>query len=117
MKKVIIGLSVAATLFMTNSYANDKGKGLFESKGCVICHKKAMDTIGPSLATIAASYAGREGTIIDYLKGDAEPIVMPERKAVMNPQLAKLETLFDDEIKSLAEYIISANDIGSVGTK
>ena len=113
MKKVIIGLSVTATLFMTNIHANDKGKGIFESKGCVICHKKAMDTIGPSLATISAGYAGKEATIIDYLKGDAEPIVDPSRKAVMNPQLAKLETLFDDEIKALAEYIISANDIAA----
>ncbi len=111
MKKVIIGLTVTATLLMTNIYANDKGKAVFESKGCVICHKKSVDTIGPSLATIAAGYTGKESTILSYLKGETDPIIDASRRAVMDPQLAKLETLFDADMKALAEYLITATSV------
>lgn len=118
MKKIILNLSITTGLLLTNANADifspstgdSKGQGIFEAKGCVVCHKMNMDTIGPSLRTISTAYFGRESTIITYLKGQGEAIVYPERAAVMDPQLVKIGTLLDNEIKDLAEYIISASD-------
>ena len=111
MKKIILGLSLVTIIFMTNANAkNAQGEAMFQAKGCAVCHKKDMDTIGPSLATIATAYAGKESTIIAYLKGSGTPIVDPARAPVMNPQLVKIRTLFDEDMKALAEHIISSND-------
>ena len=111
MKKLIIGISVAATLFIANANAENKnGQVIFEAKGCALCHKKDMDTVGPSLKTIAIGYAGKESTLVTYLQGKGTAIVDPSRAAVMNPQLVKIKTLFDQDLKAVAEYIISAND-------
>ena len=92
------------------SAANDKGKMIFETKGCNLCHQRGADTIGPALRTISKSYYGKESTLISYLKGQGEPIVDPARAAVMNPQLVKIRMLFDEDIKALAEHIISETD-------
>ena len=113
MKKFILGLSFGM-LFLTNATAQDisaeNGKKIFEAKGCAICHKKDMDTIGPSLQTIATAYIGKEDTLVNYLRGQGTPIVEPIRAPVMNPQLVKIRTLFDEDMNSLATYIVSASD-------
>lgn len=113
MKKLIAGLSVS-TLFLCNVWAQDisaqKGQSIFESKGCATCHKKDMDTIGPSLKTIARVYTGKEIELVSYLRGQGTPIVDAARAAVMNPQLVKIRMLFDPEMQAVATYIISAND-------
>ena len=111
MQKIILGLSFAATIFTANvSAQNSEGQRVFETKGCVVCHKKDMDTIGPSLRTIATSYASKEHTMISYLQGNSAPIVDPARASVMNPQLVKIRTLFEADMQALAEYMVSAND-------
>ena len=68
-----------------------------------------MDTIGPSLQTIANVYAGKETDLLTYLKGQGVPIVDPSRASVMNPQLVKIRTMFEEDFHSLATYITSAN--------
>ncbi len=75
-----------------------------------MCHKQDIDTIGPSLQTIAITYSGKESTLIPYLKGEGTPIVDPSRASVMNPQLLKIRTLFEEDMRALAEYMISASD-------
>lgn len=113
MRKIVIGLSLTATMLALSAYANpqtDNGKTIFESKGCALCHKSDVDTIGPSLRTIATAYTGKGTEIVSYLQGQGTPIVDPARASVMNPQLAKMKTLFDKDLKAVAEYIISAND-------
>lgn len=113
MKKLILSLSIT-TLFVGSLTAQDaisiKGEEIFESKGCAICHKKGMDTIGPSLQTIATVYIGKETSLLSYLRGQGTPIVDPARAPVMNPQLVKIRTLFDEDMQALATYIVSAND-------
>lgn len=111
MKKLIFGLSLATTLFLTNAAAeNANGKAIFEAKGCALCHKDDVDTIGPSLRTIAIGYTGKESSLMSYLQGQGTPIIDPARAAVMNPQLVKIRTLFEDDMRALAEHIVSAND-------
>lgn len=110
MKKIIFGLLLSALFFVNLSAQNEAGKAIFESKGCTLCHKIDMDTIGPSLTTIKNAYTGQESSLVSYLKSQGTAIVEPARAAVMNPQLVKIKTLFDEDIKALAEYIISAAD-------
>ncbi|MBE0514611.1 c-type cytochrome [Sulfurimonas sp.] len=113
MKKAMAGFSVLA-LFLCNSWAQDisaqKGKEIFEAKGCAVCHKADMDTIGPSLATIARGYLGKEIELVSYLRGQAPAIIDPARAPVMDPQLVKIRSLFDPDMQALATYIVSAND-------
>lgn len=113
MKKLMISLSASAlfvSAVLAQDISADKGKGIFEAKGCAVCHKKDMDTIGPSLATIARSYTGKQVELIAYLRGQGTPIVDPIRASVMNPQLVKIRTLFDPDMQAVATYIVSAND-------
>ena len=111
MKKLIITLFLAQLLFISNAIAeNNNGKQIFESKGCAICHRVDMDTVGPSLKTIAIQYLGKESSLLNYLQGQGTPIVDPSRASVMNPQLIKIRTLFEDDMRDLTKYIVSAND-------
>ncbi|MCW8895578.1 c-type cytochrome [Sulfurimonas sp.] len=113
MRKFILVLSFT-TLFVGSISAQDavakKGQGIFESKGCAVCHKKDIDTIGPSLQTIATAYVGKETSLLSYLRGQGTPIVEPARAPVMDPQLVKIRSLFDEDMQALATYLISAND-------
>lgn len=111
MKKLILSLVIAQTFLISNAVAaNAKGQEVFEKKGCTICHKSDVDTIGPSLKTIATHYLGKESSLISYLKGQGTSIVDPAREAVMTPQLIKIRTLSDNDRNALAEHIVSAND-------
>lgn len=111
MKKLIVGLVLAQAFLISNATANStKGQEIFESKGCAICHKVDMDTIGPSLKTIASYYLGKERDMLTYLKGQGTAIVDPSRASVMDPQLIKIRSLFEDDLNALAKYIVSAND-------
>ena len=112
MKKFILGLSFCM-LFLANATAQDalsqKGKAFFDRKGCALCHKSDMDTIGPSLRTISIAYSGKETQLINYLRGQGSPIVDPARAAVMNPQLVKIRTLFEEDLHSISSYILESN--------
>ncbi len=111
MKKLILGLSLAATFLISSAFAeNEQGKTIFEEKGCAMCHKPDFDTIGPSLKTIAIGYAGKESTLVPYLQGQGSAIIDPTRASVMAPQLIKIRTLFEEDMRALAEYIIAASD-------
>ncbi len=111
MKRLIVSLILAQAFLISNAVAeNKKGQEIFETKGCAICHKSDIDTIGPSLKTIATYYLGKEGSLLTYLKGQGTPIIDPARAAVMNPQLIKIRSLFEEEMNALAEHMVSAND-------
>ena len=84
----------------------DKGKAMFNSKGCTPCHQPAVDTVGPSLKKIAEAY-GSVDELVKYFKGEAKPIVWPEKAAIMNPQLMQLKGLSEGELKDLASFILS----------
>ncbi|MEN8146741.1 MAG: c-type cytochrome [Campylobacterota bacterium] len=111
MNKLILGLSITTTLFLTSAAAeNTTGKSIFEAKGCVMCHKPDVDTIGPSLKTIGKSYMGKISGLITYLQGQGTPIVDPARAPVMNPQLVKIRTLSEEDMRALAEHLLSLSE-------
>ncbi|NPA42431.1 MAG: c-type cytochrome [Chlorobi bacterium] len=83
------------------------GKTLFESNGCVACHKVDQKSIGPSLKEIAAAYQGKEQELIDFLKGKHEAIVDPAQFAVMQPNLEITKKMADEDVKAIADYILS----------
>jgi len=105
MKKLVLStLSVA--VMAAGSFAAD-GKALFQSKGCTACHQAAADTVGPSLKKMAAAYAGKEADLIKFLKGQGKAVVDPAKEAVMKPQINTTKAMKDDELKALAEFILS----------
>jgi len=109
MKKLILGLSLGMLLLSSVTAQADEGKAIFEAKGCALCHKKDMDTVGPSLVNIANVYSGKEADLLSYLKGQGTPIVDPARAPVMNPQLVKIRTLFEEDLHAITTYIINSN--------
>jgi len=109
MRKLMFGVFVFI-LFLTDAIAQNKGKEIFEQKGCVLCHKVDSAGIGPSLHKISKAYLGKGAELLSYLKSQGKPIVEPKRAAVMNPQLIKIKILSDEDMKSLATYIVSSAD-------
>lgn len=101
-------------LMMTSLYAfNDgrqNGKQLFSSKGCTMCHKKDIRSVGPSIETIAIRYSGKENQLIAYLNGTGKAIVEPGRDSVMRPQLTKIRSLRPSDKRDIARYIITIMD-------
>ena len=86
----------------------DKGKAIFESKGtCATCHKPDLKLVGPSLVDIAKIYSAKKGNIVNFLKGEAEPIVDPSQFQVMKANFALTKTFSDEELQSLEQYIYS----------
>ncbi|MCK4737990.1 MAG: c-type cytochrome [Sulfurimonas sp.] len=112
MKKIILSLFVSM-LFLADATAKDailnKGKSIFEAKGCAVCHKSDVELIGPSLKNIAKVYTGKEKELVSYLKSQGKPIIYPKRAAVMNPQLVKMKALLGDDIRAIAAYLVSSN--------
>ncbi|NPA51939.1 MAG: c-type cytochrome [Aquificae bacterium] len=106
MRKVMMAVVVSAVISVGGAFAAD-GKAIFQSKGCAACHNPTVDTVGPSLKKIAKAYAGKEKELIEFLKGHGKAIVDPAKYPIMQPQLNQLKSLSEEEIKALAEYILS----------
>lgn len=87
---------------------NGRGEAIFNERGCTMCHAQDMEMVGPSIRTISMRYSGNENGLVMYLKGQAQPIVYPEREVMMRPQLLKIGNLYEDEYRSLARYLIQA---------
>jgi len=86
----------------------DLGLAIFVGKGaCVACHKPDVKLVGPSLQDIAKIYKEKNGDMVSFLKGEAEPIVDPTQYAVMKPNLELTKTFSDEELKALEAYVNS----------
>ncbi|WP_457641250.1 c-type cytochrome [Persephonella sp.] len=88
-----------------NSYAAD-GAEIFKKNTCAICHKETKDAVGPSLKTIAEFYKNNPDQLKAFLKGEAEPIIWPDRFNMMKPQMGKLKAMSDEEIDALAQFLL-----------
>ncbi len=106
MKKLIVSAVMGVAVVATGALAVD-GAALFKSKGCAACHQATVDTVGPSLKKIAEAYAGKEADLIKFLKGEHKAIVDPAKFAIMQPQLNTTKALSDEELKALAEFMLS----------
>jgi cytochrome c len=110
MKKIGIGIiSAALILTISTAYADD-GEAIFKSQGCMLCHKKQSSSkVNPSLADISQAYQGQAEQLIQYLKGESEAIVKPEKSGMMKRQIEKTKKLSDADLKLLADYMLSGH--------
>jgi cytochrome c len=95
--------------FVTVAFsADNQGEEIFKSKGCIFCHKQngPSGTI-PSLSELGKAYKGNKEQLIRYLKGEADPIVKPERAVVMKRQIEKTKAMSDSERADLADFMLS----------
>lgn len=84
------------------------GKDIFEGKGnCFSCHRPDQKVIGPSIMEIASIYKEKNGSMVDFLKEKAEPIVDPSQYAVMKTNFSITKNLTDKELKGLEDYMMS----------
>ncbi|OYQ38311.1 cytochrome C552 [Flavobacterium cyanobacteriorum] len=84
------------------------GQEIFDGKGnCFSCHKPDQKIIGPSIQEIAKIYKEKNGSIVDFLKEKAKPIVDPSQYEVMKTNFAITKNLTDEELKGLEDYMYS----------
>lgn len=89
-----------------NSAVAISGQELFEGKGtCTACHLPDQKVIGPSIAEIAKIYKEKNGSIVAFLKEEADPIVDPSQYEVMKANFAITKLMSDEELQALEEYI------------
>jgi len=88
--------------------ASESGEVIFNSQGCVSCHHpQSTSQVNPSLSAIAAAYSGKKDQLIQYLKGETESIVKPEKASMMKRYIQKTQALPDEDRRALAEFILS----------
>ena len=88
----------------------ETGKSLFEGKGtCIACHKPETKIIGPSITEIASIYKKKNGNLVEFLKGNEEPIVDPSQFEIMKANFAITKNMSEDELESINLYINSFN--------
>jgi len=94
--------------FVSALSANEQGEEIFKSKGCIFCHKqgKSSGTI-PSLPDLAKAYKGKKEQLIRYFKGEAQPIVNPQRAGTMKRQIMKTKAMSDSERTALVDFMLS----------
>ncbi|WJS95698.1 c-type cytochrome [Flavobacterium johnsoniae] len=82
------------------------GKQIFEGTGnCFACHQPDQKVIGPSIKEIAKIYKDKNGNMVNFLKGNAEPIVDPSQFEVMKTNFAITQAMSDEELKAIETYI------------
>ena len=85
----------------------EKGLVLFQENNCASCHQPDQKVIGPSLQEIATLYKKENGSIVSFLKEEADPIVDPNMYESMKINLQVTKMMTDDELQSLEQYIYS----------
>lgn len=109
MKTSGVILVIFLFLFVVSALsANDQGEEIFKSNGCIFCHKsgRSSGTI-PSLPEVAKAYKGKKEQLVRYFKGEAPPIVDPERAGTMKRQIEKTKALSDSERTALVDFMLS----------
>ena len=91
-----------------NKTPTEIGAAIFEGKGnCVACHQIDQKIVGPSIQEIAKIYKTKNGSIVDFLKNDANPLVDPSQYEVMKTNFAITKSMSDEELKAIEAYIYS----------
>lgn len=84
------------------------GKELFEGVGnCTACHKPDAKIIGPSITEIARIYKEQNGDMVNFLKGNGNPIVDPSQYEIMKTNFAITKNMSDAELQAIADYMYS----------
>ena len=107
MKHIGIWIFSAVCIIAMNTAQADDGETIFKSQGCMTCHKKESSSkVNPSLTEISQAYQGKEAQLIQYLRGESDPIVRPQKGNLMKRQIEKTKTLSDSDRKALADFIL-----------
>lgn len=109
MKISILIFAIFLCLIFANAVsADEQGEVIFKSKGCMFCHKTEGPASGsiPSLSEVAEAYSGKKDDLVQYLEGNADPIMKPERAISMKRPLKKTGALSDSERSALAGFIL-----------
>jgi len=81
---------------------------IFNGKGnCFSCHKPDQKIIGPSVTEIAKIYKEKNADMVQFLKGEGEPLVDPSQYEVMKTNFAITKNFTDEELKGLEDYFYS----------
>lgn len=105
-KKESLPTTTTQTPTETNSL--ELGKKLFNGKGtCLACHKPDQKIIGPSIVEIAQIYKDQNANMVEFLKGNLEPIVDPSQYEVMKANFQITKKMSDQELEALVEYMYS----------
>jgi len=84
------------------------GQEIFNGKGnCFSCHKADQKVIGPSVVEIAKIYKEKNANMVQFLKGEGEPLVDPEQYEVMKTNFVITRNFTDEELKGLEDYFYS----------
>ncbi|ALM49150.1 cytochrome C552 [Flavobacterium psychrophilum] len=84
------------------------GQEIFNGKGnCFSCHKADQKVIGPSVVEIAKIYKEKNADMVQFLKGEGEPLVDPEQYEVMKTNFVITRNFTDEELKGLEDYFYS----------
>jgi len=90
-----------------NAAGADEGETIFKSQGCMLCHKKQSSSkVNPSLIEISMAYQGKEAQLINYLKGESDAIIRPDKASRMRRHIEKTKKLSDADLKSLVDYVL-----------
>lgn len=85
-----------------------KGEALFTAKTCTTCHKADTKLVGPSLQTIAKTYADKNGDMLKFFKGESKAIVDPAMAAIMDANVQTItKPMKEEDLKALVAYIKS----------
>jgi cytochrome c len=84
------------------------GQEIFEGKGnCFACHNPQQKTVGPAIMEIATIYKTKKGSIVKFLKEQADPIVDPDKYETMRTNFPVTKAMSDEELKGIEAYILS----------
>ncbi len=84
------------------------GEDLFKSKTCTTCHALDSKIIGPSVKDMVKVYSEKKGNLVQFLKGNAEPIVDtdPGQVAIMKANIEGfLKDATPEELQAIAKYM------------
>ena len=90
------------------------GNRLFSEKTCITCHDVHKSTIGPSVKEIMKVYKKENGSIVAFLKGEADPIVEASaaQRAMMQANIKGfLKNISDEELGAIATYMIHVDGL------
>lgn len=90
------------------------GNRLFSEKTCITCHDVDTKKFGPSVKEIMAVYKEKNGDIVAFLKGEAQPIVdtTASQVAIMQANIdGFLKGISDEELKTIATYMLHVDEL------
>jgi cytochrome c len=85
----------------------EKGLILFQENNCAACHQPDQKVIGPSMQEIATIYKKENGSIVSFLREEADAIVDPKMYESMKINLQITKNMSDEDLESLELYFLS----------